>query len=128
MEWDLGAWGLAVLAGMSAVFGVLGALLVGGDASRRLWSGVVTLAACFGVGLLVSEGLFGWATEEELQPNIDGLSRDEALLAGVVTTALVVLLVRYAARRRREQAVGPGDEPRFEHGARRRGGAHLRHR
>ena len=43
--------------------------------------------------------LFGWATEEELQPNIDGLSRDEALLSSVVTTAIVVLVMRYLARR-----------------------------
>ena len=31
--------------------------------------------------------------------NIDGLSRDEVLLSSLVTTAVVVLLMRYLARR-----------------------------
>lgn len=44
--------------------------------------------------------MFGWATEEELQPNVDGLSRDEVLLSSVLTTAMVVLVMRYVARRR----------------------------
>ena len=43
------------------------------------------------VTLRASEGLFGWATEEELQPNVDGLSRDEILLSSVLTTLIVVL-------------------------------------
>ena len=58
-----------------------------------------TVVACFAVGLFTSEVWFGWADEEELQPNYDGLSFDEALLSGVVTTALVVLVARRLARR-----------------------------
>jgi hypothetical protein len=65
--------------------------------------------ACFGIGLFVSEVLFGWATEEELQPNIDGLSRDEVVLSSMVTTALVVLSMRYVARRR-QRTPPPGDD------------------
>ena len=99
MQWDLGITGLLYLAAMSLGFGVLATLLVGKGAAYRLWAGTVTTAACFGVGLFVSEVLFGWATEAELQPNIDGLSRDEALLSSVVTTAIVVLVMRYLARR-----------------------------
>ena len=49
------------------------------------------------LGLLTSEVLFGWATEEELQPNVDGLSRDEVLLSSALTTAAVVLAMRYVA-------------------------------
>ena len=99
MQWDLGINGLLYLAAMSLAFGVLAALLVGKSAAYRLWAGAITTAACIGIGLFVSEVLFGWATEEELQPNIDGLSRDEALLSAVVTTAIVVLVMRYLARR-----------------------------
>jgi hypothetical protein len=99
MQWDLGINGLLYLAAMSLAFGVLAALLVGKDTAYRLWAGAITTAACFGVGLFVSEVLFGWATQEELQPNIDGLSRDEALLSGVVATAIVVLVMRYLAHR-----------------------------
>lgn len=99
MQWDLGLQGVLVLGAMSLGFGVLAALLVGKGAAHRLLAAVITTVACFVVGLVISEGLFGWATEEELQPNIDGLSRDEALLASVLTTAVVVLVMRYLGRR-----------------------------
>lgn len=99
MQWDLGVDGVLYLAGMSLAFGVLAALLVGNGSAYRLWAGAITTVTCFGIGLFVSEVLFGWATEEELQPNIDGLSRDEALLSSVVTTAVVVVVMRYLAHR-----------------------------
>lgn len=99
MQWDLGWQGLVVLGGMSLGFGVLAGLLVGKDVTHRLMGTAITTVACFGVGLVTSEVLFGWATEEDLQPNIDGLSRDEVLLSQVLTTAVVVLVMRYLARR-----------------------------
>jgi hypothetical protein len=58
----------------------------------------------FGLGLLVSELLFGWATEEDLQPNIDGLSRDEVLLIGLVPVAVAVIATRWIAKRHAHQA------------------------
>jgi hypothetical protein len=48
--------------------------------------------------------------EEDLQPNIDGLSRDEVLLSCVLTTALVVLVMRYLAHR-----AGDPKSPRARH-------------
>ena len=102
MQWDLGLQGLSVLGAMSLGFGVLAGLLVGKGWTRRLWAAAITTVACFGVGLVTSEWLFGWATEEELQPNVDGLSRDEVLLSSLLTTALVVLVMRYLAHRAQE--------------------------
>jgi hypothetical protein len=99
MQWDLGVQGLGLLAAMSLGFGVVAGLIVGKGRARRLTATAITTVACFGVGLIVSEVLYGWATVEELQPNVDGLSRDEVLLAGVVTTVLVVLVMRHHARR-----------------------------
>jgi hypothetical protein len=99
MQWDLGLQGFAVLGAISLGFGVLAGLLVGKGGPRRLWATAITTVACLGIGLLTSEGLFGWATEEELQPNIDGLSRDEVLLSSLLTTAVVVLVMRYLAHR-----------------------------
>ena len=99
MQWDLGLQGLAVLGAMSLGFGVFAGLVVGKDAAYRLAATAITTVACFGVGLVISEVLFGWATEEQLQPNIDGLSRDEVLLSSLLTTAVVVLVMRYVARR-----------------------------
>jgi hypothetical protein len=53
----------------------------------------------FVIGLVVSEGLFGWATDEELQPNMDGLSFDEVLLTFLVGV-VVVLMARALMWRR----------------------------
>lgn len=97
MQWDLGLQGLLVLGLISAGFGLLAGLLVGGGWRPRAWVAVVTTVACYVAGLLTSEGLFGWATEEELQPNVDGLSRDEVLLSSALVTAAVVVVARYLA-------------------------------
>lgn len=99
MQWDLGLQGILLLAAMSLGFGLLAGLLVGRGAAHRLLATATTTVACFVVGVVVSEGLFGWATEEELQPNVDGLSRDEVLISSVLTTAVVVLVMRYLAQR-----------------------------
>lgn len=99
MQWDLGLQGLVVLGAMSLGFGVFAGLVVGKDMAYRLSATAITTVACFGLGLVTSEVLFGWATEEELQPNIDGLSRDEVLLSSVLSTAVVVLVMWYLARR-----------------------------
>jgi hypothetical protein len=99
MEWDLGLQGLAVLGAISLGFGVFAALVVGGAAGHRLMATAITTISCFAVGLLTSEVLFGWATEADLQPNVDGLSRDEVLLSSLLTTAIVVVVMRYLAHR-----------------------------
>jgi hypothetical protein len=78
---------------------VFAALVVGGDSGHRLFATAITTVSCFGVGLLTSEVLFGWATEADLQPNVDGLSRDEVLLSSLLTTAVVVVVMRYLAHR-----------------------------
>ena len=99
MQWDLGLQGMAVLGAMSLGFGVFAGVVVGKGVAYRLLATALTTVTCFGVGVVTSEMLFGWATEEELQPNIDGLSRDEVLLSSVLTTAVVVLVMRYLSRR-----------------------------
>jgi hypothetical protein len=60
-------------------------------------------------GIFVSEVWFGWATQEELQPNIDGLSFDEVLLICTLPGIAAVLLARYWARRHH---AGPRHGPR----------------
>lgn len=97
MDWDLGPSGLLYLGAMSIVFGLLAQLLSWRAAPKWLWA--LVSGVYFGVGLLVSEFWFGWATEEDLQPNIDGLSRDEVLLIGLVPVAVAVVVTRWMARR-----------------------------
>lgn len=93
-QWDLGIAGLALLTGMSLVFGLLAHLIVGRGVARWLW--LYAAAAYLIAGILVSEVWFGWATEEELQPNIDGLSFDEVqlvTLAGLVAAVAARLVL-----------------------------------
>ncbi len=97
MQWDLGLQGIAVLIGLSLAFGIYTQLVFWNRAS--LWLGPIAGAVSFVVGIFISEALFGWATAEELQPNIDGLSFDEVVLAYVVG-AIIVLAARYLTRDR----------------------------
>jgi len=54
-------------------------------------------------GLIASEVVWATATEEELQPVIDGLALDESLLGGVIVGVPVVLVTWFVARRSRHQ-------------------------
>jgi hypothetical protein len=103
MEWDLGIQGVGLVLAMAVVFGFVVELLWGRAHWPWLWP-TATMSG-FLIGLLVSEVWFGWATEEELQPNVDGVSFDEVLL-GLVLTALAVFAVRLITRRRRRPWIG----------------------
>jgi hypothetical protein len=75
--------GLGLLLAMSLGFGVIAQLPAGRTTTRWLWP-IASATYCVG-GLFISEVWFGWATQEELQPNIDGLSFDEVLLIGLLS-------------------------------------------
>lgn len=97
MQWDLGLQALGTLLVMSLIFGAFTQLLFWKRAGW--WPGLVATAAFFVSGILISEVVFGWATEEDLQPNIDGLSFDEVLLSYLVAVPIVIAL-RYLTRDR----------------------------
>jgi hypothetical protein len=96
MDYNLGLWGLGLLVLMSVGFGLIAQLVIG--ISRTRWASLVAGAAFFIGGLVASEVVFAWATIDDLQPIIDGLLFDEALLGGLVlgvaTTIVTWLLVR----------------------------------
>ena len=96
MHWDLGFAGLGLLAAMSLAFGLVAHLIVGKGLTRWLW--LLSAILYFCAGILVSEVFFGWATERELQPNIDGLSFDEVQLV-TLTGLVAALIARYLVRR-----------------------------
>jgi hypothetical protein len=100
MQWDLGFQGAIVLIVMSLTFGVFAQMLFWSRATAWVW--LVASAAFFVAGVFISEVWFGWATEVELQPNIDGLSFDEVLI-GFLVGIPVLLVARYLTRRS-----GPG--------------------
>jgi hypothetical protein len=104
MRWDMGINGLGLLAAMSLAFGLIAHLIVGKGLTRWLW--LWSAIAYFLAGILVSEVWFGWATERELQPNIDGLSFDEVNLV-TLAGLIAALIARYMVRRKkREGPVG----------------------
>jgi hypothetical protein len=109
MNWDLGSTGLFYLAAMSIGFGLLAQLLSWRAGPKWLWA--LVSVVYFGVGILVSEFWFGWATEEDLQPNIDGLSRDEVLLFGLVPVAVAVVATRWLAKRHTRQDASAHEAP-----------------
>jgi hypothetical protein len=102
MRWDLGLQGLGLLIAMSLGFGVIAQLVMGRVTTRWLW--LIAAAGYFVGGLFISEVWFGWATQEELQPNIDGLSFDEVLLLGLVPGIVTVLVTRQVTRRTRRHS------------------------
>lgn len=92
MQYDLGMTGLAILVALSLGFGFV-AQIVGHAESRWLW--LVGAAGWFIGGLFMSEVMFATATEDEIQPIIDGLALDESLLGGLIggIAAVVIALL-----------------------------------
>ncbi len=110
MHWDLGLEGVGLLLGMSLGFGLVAELLAGRHTTR--WLGAIAAGTYFVAGLLISEVWFGWATEEELQPNYDGLSFDEVFLIGLLPGIASIVITRRVYRRRHGHGRGTRTPPR----------------
>lgn len=106
MDWDLGVSGVGLLVAMSVAFGLVSQVVAGRGTTRWMW--LIGAGTFFVAGLLISEGWFGWATEEDLQPNYDGLSFDETLLAIFPSVVMVFVARRMIPRRRADQAARSG--------------------
>jgi hypothetical protein len=96
MHWDIGLQGVGALAAYSLGFGLIAQLVLWRSTAHWLW--LIAAGTFFVAGLLISEVWFGSATEAELQPNIDGLTRDEALLAFI--PASIAVCITWALGRR----------------------------
>jgi hypothetical protein len=104
MNYDLGLQGLALLVIPALLFGLTAQLIVWQSATHWMW--LIGAIAWFVGGLFVSEVLFGAeTTEENLQPLIDGLLWDEALLGGLVAGTVAVVATWFATRRHRTEHV-----------------------
>ena len=100
MNYDLGPQGLALLIIPALAFGLVAQLIVWRSATHWMW--LIGAVAWFVGGLFASEVLFGAeTTEENLQPLIDGLLWDEALLGGLLTGVAAVVITWFATRRHR---------------------------
>ncbi|GGB71561.1 hypothetical protein N798_16590 [Knoellia flava TL1] len=103
MDWDLGLRGLGTLVALSLAFGAVAGLLVGNGVAHRLDAMAVTALACTAVGIVVSEVVLG--SSGEAQP-VDRLARSGVLVAGAVTTVVVVLVMRRMSHRGAPRARG----------------------
>lgn len=92
MQFDLGLTGLAILIGLSLGFGVITQFI--GKAGTR-WDWLFAAAGYFVGGVFVSEVLFATATVDDIQPMIDGLAFDEAMLFSLLPGILALLATRY---------------------------------
>ena len=80
MQFDLGIAGLGLLITLSVGFGLAAHLV---RTPSTPWLGALAAIGWFVGGLFASEVLFARATVDEIQPIIDGLAFDEALLGGL---------------------------------------------
>jgi hypothetical protein len=96
MQFDLGSTAQVIVAFFALGFGAVAQLIVGDRASRWLW--VVSAAGWVVGAVFMSEVLFASATQDEIQPIIDGLAFDEALLGGLVG-GVVAAAATWAATR-----------------------------
>lgn len=95
MRLDLGFSGLGLLVLIALAFGV-GAQFVAGRRAGTRWLWLIAASGWLIGGLVASEVIWGAATVEELQPIVDGLAFDEALLGGLIvgfSTVIVTLLL-----------------------------------
>ena len=112
MTYDIGSTGATILVGFAFGFGAIAQLILGQSRSGWLW-----LAGAIGwaVGaIFMSEVLFATATVDEIQPIIDGLPFDEALLGGLICGVVLVALAWFLAR---PASVGEPRAPRSTMGA-----------
>lgn len=98
MHFDLGLQGLGILLAISLGCGVVAQLVFYRSATR--WIGLLTAIGAFVVGLFMSEVVMGTMTVDDIQPIIDGLAFDEALLGGIFLGGLPVALVTWFVTRR----------------------------
>jgi hypothetical protein len=97
MQYDLGLSGLGLLVVTAMGFGVVAQLVAGRAGGAWMW--LIGAVAWFIGGLVASEAIWGRATVQELQPMIDGLLLDEAMLGGFVLGVPAVLATWFLGRR-----------------------------
>ena len=99
MQLEVGLTGLGLLVVRSLAFGAIAQLIFWRSATHWMW--VIAAVAWFVGGFVASEVVWGTATEDELQPIIDGLAFDESAFGGLVLGVPVVLVTWFVTRHRR---------------------------
>ena len=92
MQFDIGLQGIGILIAISLGFGIVTHFV---GKPRIQWEWLIAAAGWFIGGLFVSEVVWGKLTVEEIQPIIDGLAFDEAMLGGLIGGVAVWLATRF---------------------------------
>jgi hypothetical protein len=96
MTYDIGPTGLQILLGFSFGFGAIVQVVAGARSTRWLW--LVGAIGWFIGAVFASEILVGTMTVDQIQPIIDGLAFDEALLGGLLGGLALSLAGWYVSR------------------------------
>ncbi len=102
MHYDLGSTGQVILIFFAIGFGAVAQLGIGPRRGTS-WLWLIGAAGWIIGGLFASEVLFGTATVDEIQPIVDGLAFDEALLGGLLGGLAAVLLTWFIVRQARRE-------------------------
>ena len=102
MVFDMGVTGLGIVAALALGFGAVAQLITWRTGTRWMW--LIAAAAWFVGGVFVSEVMFATHTEDEIQPIIDGLAFDEALLGGLVVGLAVAIVTWVVTRQFRRES------------------------
>jgi hypothetical protein len=104
MNYDLGMQGLTLLIIPAIAFGLVAQIIVWKSATHWMW--LIGAVAWFVGGLFASEFLYGSeVTEQNLQPLIDGLLWDEALIGGLMAGVVAVIVTWFATRHVRTEKI-----------------------
>jgi len=96
MTYDIGSTGQIIVLGFAFGFGAIAQVILGRSRSSWFW-----LAGALGwavAAVFASEVLFATATVDQIQPIIDGLAFDEALLGGLLGGVVLVAIAWFLAR------------------------------
>ncbi len=99
MQFDLGLQAMGIVLIEAIIFGVIAQFILGARTHTN-WLWLIGAAGWVVGAVFLSEVTFATATEEELQPIIDGLAFDEALLGGLIGGLIAVALTWLAIGRR----------------------------
>jgi len=102
MVFDMGLTGLGIVAALALGFGALAQVVTWRSGTRWMW--LTAAVGWFVGGLFVSEVMFATHTEDEIQPIIDGLAFDEALLGGLVVGLVVAVVTWFVTRQFRRES------------------------
>ena len=96
MDFNMGLTGVGIVAALALAFGAIAQVITSKSSMRWMW--LIGAVAWFIGGVFASEVVVANYTEDEIQPIIDGLAFDEALLGGLVAGLVATVVTWFVTR------------------------------